>query len=1136
MVFPPDKSVMVIGAGIGGIQASLDLAQAGLFVYLVESSPAIGGRMAQLDKTFPTNDCSMCILSPKLIEVARQPNIKIITLAEIKEVRGDFPSFQVIVEEKPRFIDLSKCTGCGSCARVCPVKVSDEFNEGLSQRKAIYVKYPQAIPLAFSIDMGFCRQCKACVKKCEAKAINLEMEGRISVFTVGSIIIASGANLFDPLLAEEFGYGRYKNVLKSIEFERMLSASGPFGGHLRRLSDEKEPKKIAFLQCIGSRDLERSYCSSVCCMYATKEAVLAREHLPGVECTIFQMDRRSYGKGFDEYCQRAEERYGVKYVYARPSSIKEIPSTKELIIRCVDSRGKVREEIFDLAVLSVGMVASKKIAKLTSQLGLETNEFGFIQSFSLNPVETSRKGVFACGTALGPKDIPDTVIEASAAAAKVVESLGYRTRSLKAVRFSEVKEEPKVGVFVCHCGSNIAGVVKVKEVVEQARSLPSVAWAEALVYACSEDARRLIKERVSEHGLNRVVVAACTPLTHESLFRETLAEAGLNPFLFTMANIRNQCSWVHEGGKATEKAKDLVRMAVARACLLKPLTKQLMPFNHNVLVVGGGLAGLSSALSLANQGFQVYLLEKEDKLGGNLNNFYKTLEGFATRPFLNDLIKKVEGHPHIKAYKEAEVKKVEGFVGNFQTTFLQSGEEKLLKHGVVILATGGEEARSESYFLNKNPKVITQGDLGRAITLSDDNLAKIKTLVMIQCVDREKLGYCSRICCSTAVKNALSLKEKYPEMEIFVLYQDMQTYGFKEKYFNQAREKGVVFIRAYPEDFEVFEEGDGLKVAVEEKVLGKKITLNPDLLVLSMPIVSSKEAKDLARIFKVPLSPEGFFLEAHPKLRPVDFASEGIFLAGVAHYPKHIEETIAQALAASARATTILAQDFLEIGGVVAEVDSDKCVACLTCLRVCPYGAPFVNSQGVAEIAAAKCQGCGSCVGECPAKALSLAHFEDSQILAEVDVSIKKREEPEVIAFTCHYCAYAAADLAGSSRIKYPPNVRAIRIPCSGRIDPLHLLRAFEKGADAVIVAGCLEGTCHYLKGNYQAKRRVKRAKELLAEVGLEAERLELFFMSAAMGERFAEVAKEMVERAERLGPNPLKETELKEVKAGVEK
>ncbi len=1130
MVFPLDKSVLVVGGGIAGIQAALDLTDLGLFVYLVESSPAIGGRMAQLDKTFPTNDCAMCILSPKLIEVARHPSVELVTLAEIKEVKGTAPSFEVTVEKKPRYVDLEKCTGCGNCAQVCPVEVGDEFNEGLNQRKAIYVKYPQAAPLAFAIDMEFCRQCKACMKKCQAQAINLDMEAEEVKYSVGAVILASGAELFNPALREEFGYGRYQNVVKSIEFERMLSASGPFGGRLKRLSDGEEPKKIAFLQCIGSRDEERPYCSSVCCMYAIKEAILAKEHLPEVECSIFFMDRRSYGKGFDEYAQRAIERYGVKTIYARPSFLREVPSTKQVYLRYADESGELKEEVFDLAVLSVGMVPSEKSRKLFSKFGLETNEHGFVKTNPMNPVETNQKGVFACGTALSPKDIPDSVAEASSAVAKVGELLGYQLRQPNVYETKEVEGEPRVGVFVCHCGSNIAGIIDVKRLADYARQLPSVVWTEELVYACSEDARRTIEERISEQQINRVVVAACTPLTHEPLFRETLVEAGLNPYLFTMANIRNQCSWVHTGEEATQKSEDLVRMAVARASLLQPLTKEHITFNHDALVIGGGLAGLTASLSLADEGFKVYLLERESELGGNLRNIYWTLEGEKVKLFLQELIQKVEDHPQIELFLNANLKKVSGFVGNFQTVLNLPEGEKELAHGVIIVATGGKEMRPDVYLLGEDERVITQQVLENKLASELAELKPLKKVVMVQCVEREKVGYCSRICCTTAIKNALKLKEALPGVEVYVLYRDIQTYGFKESYYNLAREKGIIFIRYQEGEIEVSKEDTFLRVKAKELNLNEEIDFEADLLVLSPPITSSDGAKELAQKIKVPLTKEGFFLEAHPKLRPVDFASEGIFVAGWAHYPKHLDETIAQALAASARASTILAQEFLEVGGVVAQVDESKCVACLTCLRVCPYEAPFLNERGCAEIAQAKCQGCGSCVGECPAKALSLSHFLDRQILAEVDVSVDRGRDIDVVAFTCHYCAYAAADLAGSVRLKYPANLKTIRIPCSGRIDPLHLLRAFEAGADAVMVAGCLEGTCHYLRGNYQAKRRVQRAKELLTEVGLEPERLELFFMSAAMGERFVEVAEEMVKRAKELGPSPLKTVKVEAV------
>ncbi|MDP3014580.1 MAG: FAD-dependent oxidoreductase, partial [Candidatus Subteraquimicrobiales bacterium] len=481
-------AALIVGGGIAGIQTALDLAESGIKVYLVESSPAIGGKMAQLDKTFPTNDCAICILSPKLVECGRHPNIDVITNAEIRKVDGEVGNFTVIVDAHPRYVNPAKCTGCGNCAKVCPVSIPDEFNEGLSERKAIYMRYPQAIPMAFGVDIEHCRKCKACMKKCEAGAINLNDKGWREKLNVGAIVLAPGYEVYDARLAEEFGFGRYPNVVTSLQFERILSASGPYEGHIKRPPYGREPQRIAFLQCVGSRDRDHDYCSSFCCMYATKEAMLAREHLPQTSCHNFMMDMRSFGKGFERYYERARTEYGIDYVRCRVSSLKEIPSSRNLILRYEAETGEIKDEEFDLVVLSVGAEISAEAKKLAKILGINLNEYGFCWTDEVAPLDTSREGIYVCGPFSEPKDISDSVAQASGSAARALSVLSRAKGSLvKEKKYPKEKEvegkEPRVGIFVCHCGSNIAGVVDVKAVVDFAWTLNGVVHAENLLYA-----------------------------------------------------------------------------------------------------------------------------------------------------------------------------------------------------------------------------------------------------------------------------------------------------------------------------------------------------------------------------------------------------------------------------------------------------------------------------------------------------------------------------------------------------------------------------------------------------------------------------------------------------------------------------
>ncbi len=993
-------SVMVVGAGVAGIQASLDMANAGYYVHLLDSSPSIGGLMAQLDKTFPTNDCAMCVISPFLVEVGRHLNINIISNSELETLEGEAGAFRATLRNNPRYIDAEKCTACGQCRDVCPVTAVNEFDCKLDLRKATYIKYPQAVPLAYKIDRSICIGCGMCEKVCLAQAIFYDDKPRQTTVEVGAVVLAMGNDVFNPSAFDTYNYANHPNVVTSLEFERILSASGPYKGHLMRPYDRQIPEKIAWMQCVGSRDINRadnSYCSSVCCMYSIKQTLIAKEHAETpLDTAVFYMDMRTYGKEFDKYYMRAQDG-GVRFIRARVHTI-EPAADGDLKIRYVRESGELKEETFNMVVLAVGLTPSKDAEALAKRIGIDLNTHRYAKTNDLSPVSTSRKGVYVCGTFQGPKDIPQSVMEASAAAAQATQNLSQarwtltRTKELPPEKdFSG--QEPRIGVFVCNCGINIGGVADVPAVREYARSLPNVIHVEDNLFTCSQDTQENIKKVIVEKGINRVVVASCSPRTHEPLFQETIRETGLNKYLFEMANIRDQNTWVHMHNpeRATAKAKDLVRMAVAKAAYVEPLQQVILEVKPAVLVVGGGVAGMEAALGVARQGYQAYLVERSNQLGGVAHHLRVTWQGEAVAPYLKQLIADVQSHERVQVFLETEVKHITGTIGNFITTIASengNGKTSILEHGAAILATGGKEYKPTEYLYGKHPNVLTHFDLDQAITEESDTLKNAKMAVFIQCVGSRtpEHPYCSRVCCTHSLKSALTLKKMNPEMKIFILYRDIRSYGFREDLYKEAREKGVQFVRYDPENPPnlISDEQNNLSLTVKDHILQRPLEIKPDIVILAAAILAN-ENKKFFEIFKVPTNSDGFLVEAHAKLRPVDFGSEGLFLAGLAHYPKSLDESIAQARAAVSRTMNIVSKKGILVGGVVATVNSDRCAACLTCVRTCPYHIPRIGEEGYAVIEPAECHGCGICVSECPGKAISLQHFTDEQINAKTD-------------------------------------------------------------------------------------------------------------------------------------------------------
>jgi heterodisulfide reductase subunit A len=926
--------------------------------------------------------------------------------------------------DTPFHVQTDLCIACGACASVCPTGhitlekirqhhtrreatlIPSEYEMGLSGRKPVFVPYAQAVPNTPAIDRDTCIHfktggCKICTEFCGVDAIDHSMQDEIIELNVGSIVLAPGFEAFDPSEFDSYNYSKFPNVITSMEMERILSASGPTGGHLVRPSDHAEPKKIAWFQCVGSRDMNRcdnSYCSSVCCMYAIKEAVIAKEHAgDGLDCAIFYMDMRTHGKEFERFYDNAREKQGVRFLRSRIHTIDPVGDSGDLSVRYVAEDGALESETFDMIVLSVGLQTTPETIKLAERLGLEMTDGNFCKTDTFDPVATSKKGIYVCGAFQGPKDIPQSVVDASAAAAAAGEILSpardTETKTPEVIPETNVaNERPRVGVFVCRCGINIAGVVDVPSVAEYAKTLPYVEYTSDNLYSCSQDTQETMAQIIQQKKLNRVVVAACTPKTHEPLFQETLINAGLNKYLFEMANIRNHDSWVHKNNPefATKKAKDLVRMAVSKVTLMEPLRETELEVNQKALVIGGGISGMAAAKSLANQGYETHIIERNAQLGGQALNLYQTVTGEDIQEKLASLVEEVKNNENIHIHLDTTLSNVDGFVGNFETTLSSNGKTESLEHGVAVMATGASPLKPSEYRYGEDARILTSLELDRKFIEKDPALKKINTAVFIQCVGSREPDrpYCSRVCCTHSIDNALQLKKLNPAMDVFVLHRDIRTYGEREYLYKEARAAGVIFIRFSLDDKpEVLLEDGQLLVRTTDHIIGRPVEIATDLLTLASAVIPNKD-EQLAKFFKVSLNEDGFFVERHAKLGPVEFATDGVFLCGLAHYPKPLDESIAQGRAAASRAITLLARKTIHTSANIAETSPALCSQCGVCVSVCPYSAPSFAEEGPfagkAQINPVLCKGCGLCVASCRSGAIHLKGFDNDQIFSQI--------------------------------------------------------------------------------------------------------------------------------------------------------
>ncbi len=1114
-------SVLVIGGGIAGIQAALDLADAGARVVMVERGPTIGGVMAVLDKNFPTLDCSICIEAPKMSEVELHPNIEILSLAEVEALEGEPGCFHARIRQRSRFV-TDACTRCGDCAQVCPVVLPNAFESGMAARRAIYTPIPQSTPGAYVIDIDHCLNdppnylpCDRCLNACGPTAIDFLMPRETTLIRdVGSVVVAVGYDTMDPRRLREFGYGEHPDVLTALEFERLINSAGPTGGEILKPSDRQHPERVLFVLCVGSRDVRTfRYCSRFCCMYSIKHAYQALDHgIPDV--TVLYMDIRAHGKGFDAFWDRTQAA-GARFVRGRPSAITPGQNGRIKVRYENTDRGELAGEEFDMVVLANAVSPPDSLPALAEVLEIKLDGDGFIraQETTAGLVATTRPGVYAAGCATGPKDIPDSVAEGSGAAALALShlSMRYWPAELEVEPIEEI-ETPRLGVFVCHCGSNIAGVVDVERVVDFAEKLPDVIVADHQMFSCAGNTQKEIEDTIRREQVNRVIIAACSPKTHEAIFRGVMIRSGLNPYLLEMANIRNMDSWVHKANKeaATVKAMDMVRMAVEKARRLEPLESDQLPLAQRVLVVGGGIAGMTAAAALARQGFETHLVEQRSHLGGLLTHLDELAPASIKAADLVQAKRREIEACGVHLHLGATVETIGGVVGSYHVRLTNDQE---LEVGAVVMATGSVAYRPTEFGYGHDPGVITNLELEQMLLAGEVDADRI---TFVACVgSRQHSMGCSRYCCSSMIGQALRLRQMGKKVR--VLYKEIRTYSRQaEEQYEAAMRAGVQFLRYDPDlpPQEALQRGEDY-VEFRDQLLGARVRVPTDLLVLVIGLRATQDG--LAEQLKLARSEDGFLMELHPKLGPAETASQGIYLAGSAQGAKDVRESIALALAAAGKCGATLSRGVIEKEPLTARVIEDLCIGCMRCVKVCPYGAIEPTGpvkEGIVRILEAACMGCGTCAAECNFDAIEMPYFTKEQIMAQIDAALVEAPEEKCIVLTCNWCSYAGADLAGIEKRQYPPSARIIRTMCSARFEDDFVGRAFEQGAGAVLVTGCrLTDTgsdCHYNYANRLTSKRFEYWQRKYRRKGIDPERLQLRWISAAEGKEFAEKIAEM--------------------------